>query len=231
MLLRGSFRALRMVGAEMSCCVVSEVPAGPMAGQQALTAPEPAEGVSAPDDGPGRWFHWGVDPGVSRTSIAWTDGEERGVVSIVPRGIGPARLYDLYAAVKAQARDLATGSVDGSILGAGVPPVLYAPPAVVVVEQVSVYMKRVNPVVYEASGVVLAALYGALRTLWAHPVAVVEFTSAEWKKAAVGAGHAKKEDVMVCARELGYDGAVQDEADAWTIAEAARRRVDIRGRA
>jgi Holliday junction resolvasome RuvABC endonuclease subunit len=47
-------------------------------------------------------------------------------------------------------------------------------------------------------------------------------TSAAWKKLALGNGAAKKADVMVGARLLGYEGACQDTADAIVMADAAR---------
>lgn len=73
-------------------------------------------------------------------------------------------------------------------------------------------------------GASLLAAYGVLveaaRSVLRCPV--MTLPSAQWKKSALGNGAAKKHDVMVAARLLGYRFSDQDTADAICMADCAR---------
>lgn len=93
------------------------------------------------------------------------------------------------------------------------------PPVTVFVEQPS--GKFIKPPLYYAVGVVQAALFETL------DVEVITITSGEWKKATVGVGNATKAQVGAWVRKHDPDIFDQDQADAYAIAWAARRRVQI----
>jgi Holliday junction resolvasome RuvABC endonuclease subunit len=90
------------------------------------------------------------------------------------------------------------------------------PPMAVYVEQpVGV---TPNPPLVMAAGEIATTLRIALRHVHAYPVEVFLVTPSTWKYPVVGNGNASKEACMARARELGYRGAAQDEADAVCIA-------------
>lgn len=180
-------------------------------GQQELMVPPPRRRLIVPKGCDG-W--WGVDPSTRRISIAWilSDGERGVMTESFPMQEGAVRLNSIYNLT----RYLATGGTF---------------PGLVMVEQPS--GKQNNPALSYAVGVVLAALHAALG-----PKPTIEMcTSSWWKKRATGKGNIYKPKkgepeygVLTWARENGYDGFSWDEADAWGIAEAARREVQLEAR-
>jgi hypothetical protein len=153
---------------------------------------------------------WGVDPSTVRVSIATVgfDGS-RGISTVgIPQEGGPGRLSSILACTRRMARELA----------------LLEEPGVIVVEQPS--GKTPNPQLVYAVGVVQAALLEACA-----PVRLETVASSRWKAVACGKGNIykpKRNDtaeygVLSWARTLGYAGSSWDEADAWGVAEYARR--------
>lgn len=94
------------------------------------------------------------------------------------------------------------------------------PPGFVLVEQP--FGRNVHPQSYFMVGVVLAALASVVNC----PVDVC--SPPEWKKLGLGAGRggAEKFEILDWARDAGYTGSLQDEADAVGIATAAGVRVE-----
>lgn len=106
------------------------------------------------------------------------------------------------------------------------------PPALVLLEEPFSHGKtHVHPTSNRMLGVLLAALGRALGS----PVELVELIGPQsWKAQALGAGHghATKPEIMEWARAAaGYQGSLQDEADAIGIATAAALRRDALARA
>jgi hypothetical protein len=101
-------------------------------------------------------------------------------------------------------------------------------PGLIVVEQPS--GKTPNPSLSYAVGVVMEALHNMTRAR------VETCSSSAWKKTACGHGGLRKPKdstpypVLVWAQANGYDGENWDAADAWAIAEAARRWVTLEPR-
>lgn len=148
---------------------------------------------------------WGVDPSSRKVAIAW-NGEDRGadrVLFTYPLDAG-ARLADIHEQTVELARRLAP----------------LHPPAYVFVEQIAIYSKRIDPILYYATGTITAALYGELARHFKHPVTVEFVPSATWKKRAIGYGGVKSHDILPWALRDGYEGADADEAAAWGIALA-----------
>jgi hypothetical protein len=182
-------------------------------GQQELMTLPPRRRLIAP---PGCATHWGVDPSTVRLSIAWVrDTGVRGVVTDSHLDLkGASRLHAIYETTRRLA-------------------VLAPHPGLVLVEQPSGKFDNLELVF--AVGATLAGLASALGPR----VTIETCTSSWWKKRACGRGNIYKptrkslgrkpeyEDygVAVWARENGYAGSLWDEADAWGIAEAARREV------
>lgn len=166
----------------------------------------------------GRTAVWGVDPSTVRVAIAsvGVDGV-RGVSTRAFSGSpGPERLAGVRQGTFALVGELISYP-------------WLDKPGLIVVEQPSGTIQNLQ-FVY-AVGVIVA-------TLQESTDCVIEYvTSAEWKKESCGYGAIKKpkrepgkaapkpEDYAVLrwARENGYDGTSWDEADAWGIAEWARR--------
>lgn len=171
---------------------------------------------------------WGVDPSTRRVAVAGVskapDGSLDRWVQCRPfrRSEGAARLSEVYSVTRALVEDLA------ELL-----------PGFVFVEQPS--GKQENPNLSYAVGVTIAAIHDGLREATGYPVHIETVPSSSWKKRACGRGNIYKptrkelgrtptfEDypVAVWARENGYRGSSFDEADAWGIAEAARRTVAL----
>jgi Holliday junction resolvasome RuvABC endonuclease subunit len=172
-------------------------------GQQALLEPEPTRTLAIGHAD--AW--WGVDPSTLRISIGviTRGGERRVRVKSFPRGnLHGARLDDIYVDTLAFARETAE---------------MYGLPGFVYVEQPFAYGHPVPPVSYMVQGVIMAAIVRATG-------AVVESVPPpKWKATAVGNGNANKAAVMEWARLNGCPSDLQDDADAWAIAEAARRTV------
>lgn len=85
-------------------------------------------------------------------------------------------------------------------------------PELVVVEQP--VGRNSSPSLDHMTGVVLAAL-GVTQTC-----PIITLVPGQWKKLAIGSGKATKPEIMLWARGRGYQGSVQDEADALGIAVA-----------
>lgn len=102
-------------------------------------------------------------------------------------------------------------------------------PGIVVVEQPS--GKQPNPALSYATGAIVCGLWEGLEAQLKLSVRIEMVASSKWKLGACGYGGYRKPDpksdvpygVLTWARELGYRGSSWDEADAWGIAEWARR--------
>lgn len=166
---------------------------------------------------------WGIDPSSLRVSVAivapggvdvYTETK-----SLPKSNMGLSRWY--AESHKVLARWLADMAQ------------LWPPGLVLLEEPFSHGKSHVHPTSNRMLGVVLAALGEAL----ASPVELVELIGPQsWKARALGKGygHAKKDEVMAWARDAaGYEGELQDEADAIGIATAAALQWDaiVRGRA
>lgn len=173
--------------------------------QQRLLAPEPTRVVSAPLDGAG-W--WGCDPSTQRVSIAaiYPDGRRLVAVRSFPQRREGQRLLDIFRETASFARDIAGK---------------WGPPGFVWVEQPFAYKHPVPPVSYMAQGVIMAAIVAGSECV------MVEACKppGTWKSLSVGNGNANKAAVLKWARLNGCPSTLQDDCDAWAIAEAARRTV------
>jgi hypothetical protein len=126
-----------------------------------------------------------------------------------PSGEGGERLAAIHRLTRLLARDLCE---------------TVGYPGVVVVEQPS--GKTPNPQLVYACGVIQAALVEACA-----PVHLETVASSRWKAIACGKGNIYKPrsradgeyGVLTWARTCGYAGGSWDEADAWGIADYARR--------
>lgn len=90
-------------------------------------------------------------------------------------------------------------------------------PTVVIVENPTVV--RTDFRLLTLCGVVMEAIYTS------YGCVVLELTSSQWKKETVGRGNAGKPEVLERARQLGYLGNLQDEADALCMAHSALARI------
>lgn len=189
-------------------------------GQQALLAPEPTRVVRAD---PACTF-WGVDPGTLRVSIAWRDaaGENTGATTrSFPRfPDGGERLIHIHRETRQLAYDL-TAAAYGETPAAGRPGFVW----------VELPAGKPNPQLAYAVGVIQAAVYSGIHAAIGRSVTVEDVPSSTWKKTATGRGDAGskrrggKAEIVQWARENGWTGTVEDEADAWGIALAASRTV------
>jgi hypothetical protein len=192
--------------------------------QQELLEVPPARRLIVPR-GHGAW--WGVDPGTQRVAVACAADGPSGPVytartASFPSLEGGARL----SVIRAETERFVAG-----LLAEGWPR-----PGIVFMEQPS--GKQPNPPLSYATGVVIAAVYDAVRTVTTHPVRIETVASSAWKKRSCGNGGLRKPrpgsglqyPVLVWARNQGYTGASWDEADALGIAEAARRTVALEQR-
>lgn len=181
-------------------------------GQRELFVPAPTRRII-------RWRSetgWaGVDPSTKRCAIATVSPagvREVRTVSFPGRLAGPERLHAIYEGVAE-----AWGDVASEV-------------AYVAVEQPS--GAKQNPELVYAVGVTLAAI-ASVDCLEAPVIETV--ASSKWKKLVCGHGGIKKPkpsetreyEVLTWARENGYGATSWDEADAWAIAEWARRTVSI----
>jgi hypothetical protein len=197
--------------------------------QQELMEPGPVRRLQV---APGHTAIWGVDPSTVRLAVAGVEADGRRWVETIPfAGFeGPQRLSQVYEATRAWCSLAWPAHNDGDGYR--------YPPGLVMVEQPS--GKTPNPELLYAVGVILAAIYDGLYLPGA-PVRIETVSSAHWKKVACGRGNLYKptkkvlgrtpqfEDYAVAtwARMNGYTGHSWDEADAWGIAEAARREVAL----
>jgi hypothetical protein len=186
-------------------------------GQQLLVEPEGARDVTAP---PGACW-WGVDSSTLRVSIA-ARGEDfaHATTRSFPRAQGPRRLAFIYAETYQFTLDSLGVTPSGGFR--------YWP-GFVLIEQPS--GKKPNPNLVYAVGVIQAAVYAALHGARGdRPIPVVETVpSATWKARGIGGPwqtlNKAAGDIIRLAREDGYTGQSEDEADAWFMAKAARRTV------
>lgn len=179
-----------------------------LVGQLELMTPPPRRKIIVP---PGHTAVWGVDPSTRRIAVAGVEVSGIRWVQTTPfmQLGGASRLAEIHG----ETLVFALGQREASH------------PGLIFVEQPS--GKVDNPNLLYAVGVVQAALAEAC------PKATVEtVTSSWWKARACGKGNIYKPKhrgdeygVLTWARENGYVGSSWDEADAWGIAEAARREV------
>jgi Holliday junction resolvasome RuvABC endonuclease subunit len=185
----------------------------PVPSPKAQPVPESELSTGQPQNGsqPLSGYVWGIDGKSTKLAIGW-DGAERGSESwLFPTGLHDGeRLAAIYQAARFEASVLAERY----------------PPAYVFYEEVVLYSQRPAPILYQACGVIVAAVYEALRYVHPFPVTVAPIPTSDWKRRSVGHGHAKKDDVLLWARRDGYTGQDQDEADAWCIAVAGRRLLE-----
>ena len=149
-------------------------------------------------------YHWGCDVGGRGVAVAMVSDDAPDVTKTlsVTAPPGARRLALLHDHVRALVRGWADDY----------------PPLTVWVEAPTGRFH--NPALDHATGVVLAAMWGALHNLYLHPVPVGPIPVGVWKDLAVGNGAAKKDDVMAWAVQRGYTGGLQDVADALGIAVA-----------
>ena len=142
-------------------------------------------------------WYVGIDPGSRHTGLAAVhdDGALR-TQTIHPTGELPDRLVFLRKSVRLWLADIAQ---DGAWC--------------CVVEQPGTRFGGAS--LLAAYGICVEAAASSLKC------PVMTLPSAQWKKLALGNGAAKKSDVMAAAREFGYDGADQDQADAIGMARCA----------
>lgn len=166
---------------------------------------------------PGASSWWGIDPSTLRVSIASVTAEgARGVsTASFPSRTGGARLAAIHELTLSLAFDLVA---------------TVGRPGVVIVEQPS--GRTVNLELGYAVGVIVAAVAHA--TL----AEVRMVASSRWKAIACGAGNIYKPKprsgeeygVLTWARGAGYAGSSWDEADAWGVADYARRTFALQAR-
>jgi hypothetical protein len=186
--------------------------------QELLEAPPPRRLIVP--HGHSAW--WGVDPSTVRTAVACVSRRSGGELvrwaQTCPYPVleDAARLSAVYACTRDWIRRLAPPGPDR--------------PGVVFVEQPS--GKQDNPNLSYAVGVILAAVFDGLHDATGRAVAVQTVSSSRWKKVACGRGNIYKPKrgteeygVLTWARANGYDGRSWDEADAFGVAECARRTV------
>lgn len=193
-------------------------------GQEQLLEERPPIKVIVPQ---GQVCHWGVDPGSVRIAIATVDSERRRGVELLSlsTGAGAERLAAAYREIRALARSLA-GEMG-------------LPPGVIVVEQPSGAVQNL-PLLYVV-GVTLAALYEGVAAATGLSPRIEVVPSSKWKRVACGRGDIYKPkkqkgqpspppegyEVLNWARRNGYVGSSWDAADAFGIAEYARKTYEL----
>ena len=178
-------------------------------GQSELFVPQPTKKLSVAS-GHDAW--WGVDSSTKRVAIAAVDseGERYGSIVSIERLEGAARLAKIYSRTAELCERLLVSDR----------------PGVIVVEAAAGFGKRPNPELAYAVGAVLAGVGAACPG-----VCVQMVIGSKWKLEVCGFGGIKKPKptdkeeyaVLKWAREAGYAGSSWDEADAWAIADYARR--------
>lgn len=166
----------------------------------------------------GGW--WGVDPGTRRIALSCVHrvpGADfyvrHATTRSVPAMEGGERLRDLRLAALELAREWAE----------------LTPPGIVLVEQPS--GRQPNPALSYATGAIMAGFWEGLEAQLTVGVRVEAIPSSKWKLGATGfGGHRKPKPgsstpygVLTWAQANGYRGSSWDEADAWGIAEYARK--------
>jgi len=179
-------------------------------GQSELFVPQPTKKLIVPA---GRNAWWGVDSSTKRVAIGVVNaaGERYGNIAAIEPSEGATRLAAIYRrTVMLSAEYLQVADL----------------PGVIVVEAAAGFGKRPNPELAYAVGAVLAGLGAACPG-----VSVQMVIGSKWKLEVCGFGGIKKPKptakeeyaVLKWAREHGYGGLSWDEADAWAIADYARR--------
>jgi hypothetical protein len=182
-------------------------------GQEQLLEDAPEHAIIVPRAGFG---HWGVDPSTKRVSIAWIgpDGERGVETESFPAPREALRLTAIRELTYRFAGDLQHTHPAGFVF----------------VEQPS--GKQITLALTYAVGCIVEAIQAALVMHTDGFVPVVGMvSSSSWKKIALGRGDVykpKKDDprpyyALTWAQERGYRGRLWDEADAYGIAEAARK--------
>lgn len=143
-------------------------------------------------------WRWGIDPSTIRVSVGAWSGDEWMARSVGVQSTRQSRYALIFRRVLALAQELAWE----------------CPPDEIWIEQPSGAFT--NPTSGYVVGAIAAAL-GVARPLT--PVFMVPPST--WKLHAIGKGNAGKPDIMAWARSIGYEGEVQDEADALGVAKAA----------
>lgn len=161
----------------------------------------------------GAFGYAGVDPSTKRCAIARIDEHGRRCVDTVsfPELGGSDQLAAVYSGVRGLWERIRDGI------------------GLVVVEQPS--GAKQNPQLVYAVGVTIAAIVAGSALPRAIAPTVETVPSSKWKKDVCGSGAIRKPKpadqrpygVLLWARENGYAGSSWDEADAWAIAEWARR--------
>ena len=153
---------------------------------------------------------WGIDVSTRRVAIGATDGSDVRWAStdIAPNVRGAYRLSLIRAATETLihgfARPWATNR-----------------PSAIVVEDANIGAAANKPLI-QAVGVVMEVCQSVCRC------PVLELPIGTWKKEVIGFGNAQKDRIMSEAVSLGYEGDIQDEADAVCISFAAHSRLDQR---
>lgn len=145
----------------------------------------------------------GVDPATTRVALADDEGHACSVD--IPKGEGAKRMASIHAATQ-------------RLVGEFVAP--DDCPDIVFIESPA---GHVHPSLWQAFGVIGAAIWLALSEVENFPVSVLAIGPTEWKRVLLDDGSASKLDIMDWARARGYAGKVQDEADALGIARAGLR--------
>lgn len=184
---------------------------------------------------------WGVDPSTRRVAIAGVSRAANGSLDRWARSAafapvdGPQRLHDIREA---------TYELVATMVAPDLPGLAMSPPGLVLVEQPG--GEHRNYELFYATGVIVEAIDAAL-LLYGLRAQIEMVMPAWWKKAACGRGNIYKTmrvpgrskpvpvpfeeyGVLVWARANGYRAHSWDEADAWAIAEAARRTVALEER-
>lgn len=189
-------------------------------GQEEIFTPPPTRKLIVPS-GATSW--WGIDPSTMRVAIATVtaDGQRSVSTNSFAREDGGRRLASIFWGTAALARQLVHDARP-------------ARPGVIVVEQPS--GKQPNPALSYAVGATIAGCFQGINEVTfdgvgPHDVPMPMVSSSTWKRVACGAGNIYKPKptskvaygVLTWARQHGYSGSSWDEADAWAIAEYARR--------
>lgn len=149
---------------------------------------------------------WGIDPSSKRIALAVVEGDGSFAVSSRPLPSGEGWREMRFADSYAEQVDLFKAAfADGR-------------PSIIFIEEPFVPRdRRQVPTHLLMYGVTLAALGEVIA---ASQTPLVELTASQWKARALGQGngHAPKEAVLRWAQQIGYEGRVQDEADAIGIA-------------
>lgn len=178
---------------------------------------------------PGHTAWWGVDPSTLRVAIAVVSEDSQPqrhrssrIASFDDSKPVIERLPEIRWSTRQLAREM-MATVD-------VPH-----PGVIVMEKPAGFGDRPNPELAYGAGATLCGLVEAVKGMG---VKVLLIEGSSWKKVACGRGDIKKPKpssgeqyaVVTWARTVGFTGHSWDEADAWGIAEYARRTyaLDVR---